>query len=57
MDEVAVDRIKDYQARLTEYLTSSKADLLASIAKEKALSDALTTALKAAADQFKQMWT
>ena len=52
-----MDRIKDYQARLTEYLTSSKVDLLASIAKEKALSDTLTTALKAAADQFKQMWT
>src|SRR5436853_10482 len=57
MDEVAVDRIKDYQARLTEYLTSSKADLLASIAKEKALSDALRRARSAAADQFKQMWT
>src|SRR6266850_1545454 len=45
LDAVAVDRIKDYQAALTEYLTSSKPDLLASIAKEKALSDALTTAL------------
>src|SRR6266446_2073287 len=56
MDEVAVDRIKDYQARLTEYLTSSKADLLASIAKEKALSDPLSAELRAAADQFKQIW-
>src|SRR5438309_5912603 len=56
-DGITLDRLKDYQARLTEYLTSSKADLLASIAKEKALSDALTTALKAAADQFNQMWT
>src|SRR2546422_5550442 len=57
MDEVAVDRIKDYQARLTEYLTSSKADLLGKIAKEKALSEALTVELKAAVDQFKQIWT
>ena len=52
-----MDRLKDYQARLTEYLTTSKADLLGKIAKEKALSEALTAELKAAADQFKQIWT
>src|SRR5437016_8601424 len=57
MDDIAVDRIKDFQAKLTDYLSSRKAALLASIAKEKALSDALTTALKAAVDQFKQIWT
>src|SRR5438552_7777969 len=57
MDLIPVDRLKDYQARLTEYLTTSKADLLGKIAKEKTLSEALTTQLKAAADQFKQIWT
>src|SRR5437762_3759249 len=57
MDRIPVDRLKDYQARLTEYLTTSKADLLGKIAKEKTLSEALTTQLKAAADQFKQIWT
>src|SRR6184192_2121084 len=36
-DGIALDRIKDYQARLTEYLTTSKAELLGKIAKEKAL--------------------
>src|SRR2546426_5071881 len=56
LDEIPVDRIKDYQATLTEYLTSSKVDLLAKIGHEKALSDALAAELKTAADQFKQMW-
>src|SRR3989442_1869801 len=56
-DAIAVDRLKDYQARLTEYLTTSKAALLEKIAKEKALSEALTAELKAGADQFKQIWT
>jgi F-type H+-transporting ATPase subunit alpha len=56
MDEVAVDRIKDFQAKLTEYLTSRKAELMARIAKEKALSDALTNDLKAAVSEFKQTY-
>ena len=56
MDEVAVDRIKDFQAKLTDYLTSRKAELMARIAKEKALSDALTNDLKAAVAEFKQTY-
>src|SRR3989441_216613 len=56
LDEIPVDRIKDYQATLTEYLTSSKADLLAKIGREGALSDPLSAELRAAADQFKQTW-
>jgi F-type H+-transporting ATPase subunit alpha len=53
MDDVAVDKIKDFQAKLTEYLTTRKVELLAKIAKEKALSDALTAELKAAITEFK----
>ena len=56
MDSVAVDRIKDFQAKLTEYLTSRKVELLARIAKEKALSDALKADLKAAVTEFKQTY-
>jgi hypothetical protein len=37
-------------------LTTRKADLLRAISEQKALSDELTAALKAAADQFKQTW-
>jgi F-type H+-transporting ATPase subunit alpha len=56
MDDVAVDRIKDFQAKLTEYLTSRKADLLARIAKEKAISDPIKEDLKTAVTSFKQTY-
>jgi F-type H+/Na+-transporting ATPase subunit alpha len=56
MDDVAVDRIKDYQAALTEFLTIRKPELLKQIVKQGALSDALTAELRAAADQFKETW-
>src|ERR1700745_91829 len=39
-DEVAVDQIKDFQAKLTDFLTTRKTDLMAKIRTEKALSDA-----------------
>jgi F-type H+-transporting ATPase subunit alpha len=56
MDDVAVDRIKDYQAGLMDFLSTRKADLLKQIIKEGALNDALTAELKTAADQFKGTW-
>src|SRR6184192_1641287 len=55
-DGIALDRLKDYQARLTEYLTTSKAELLGKIAKEKALDKDLESQLKAALDEFKTTW-
>jgi F-type H+-transporting ATPase subunit alpha len=57
LDTVPVERIKEYQARLTEYLTTSKASLLQEIGRQKALNDALTADLKAAAEQFQKLWT
>jgi F-type H+-transporting ATPase subunit alpha len=57
MDDVPVERIKDFQTRLTEFLTTSKASLLAQIGREKALSDDLVSALKAAAAAFKPLWS
>ncbi len=56
MDDVAVDKIKDFQAKLTDYLVSRKSDLMAKILKEKALSDALTAELKATVTEFKQTY-
>lgn len=56
MDDVAVDRVKDFQAKLTEHLTSRKSELMGRIAREKALSDALTADLKAAVTEFKQTY-
>ena len=56
VDAVPVDRIKQYQAKWTDYLTTRKADLLQKIASEKALTPALTEELKAAADTFQKTW-
>src|SRR2546421_861427 len=56
MDDVAVEKIKDFQSKLTDYLTSRKQDLMARVAKEKALSDALIADLKAAITEFKQTY-
>jgi F-type H+-transporting ATPase subunit alpha len=56
MDDIAVEKIKDFQDKLTDYLTSRKADLMTQIAREKALSDTLTEQLKAAVSEFKQTY-
>jgi len=56
VDDVPVDRIKEFQARLTDHLVTRKSELLAKIAQEKVLSEALIAELKAATDQFKQTW-
>jgi F-type H+-transporting ATPase subunit alpha len=57
LDGVPVDRVKAYQTAVTEYLTSSKPELLARIAREKALSDPLVEELRAAAEEFRRVWT
>jgi F0F1-type ATP synthase alpha subunit len=49
--------VKEFQARLTEFLTASKTDLLATIGREKALNDTSTPVLKSAVEQFKQSWS
>jgi F-type H+-transporting ATPase subunit alpha len=56
VDHVPVDRIKEFQASLTEFLTTRRAELLRKIAEEKALSAPLTADLKTAAEQFKETW-
>ena len=57
VDEVTVERVKEYQTKFTEFLTTRKAELLTKIAKEKALNDALIAEIKTAAEEFKQTWT
>jgi F-type H+-transporting ATPase subunit alpha len=53
VDDVPVNKIKDFQARLTDYMTSRKADLMARIAREKALNGALIDDLRTAVTEFK----
>src|SRR6516165_4810150 len=56
MDNVPVNRVKEFQNKWTEFLTTRKTELLRKIAKEKAISDALKAELKAAAEEFKVTW-
>ena len=56
VDDVPAEKIKDFQAKLMDYMTSRKADLLGRIAKEKALSDTLAADLKAVVTEFKQAY-
>jgi F-type H+-transporting ATPase subunit alpha len=56
VDSVPVDKVKDFQAKLTDYMTSRKVDLMARIAREKALNDTLVNDLKTAVTEFKQMY-
>src|SRR3984957_2857119 len=56
MDDVPVEKIKDFQTKLTEYLSSRKTALMDKIRAEKAFSDALAAELKAAVTEFKQTY-
>jgi F-type H+-transporting ATPase subunit alpha len=56
VDDVPVDRVKEFQARVTEFLSTRKAEVLQKIAAEKTISPGLSTELKAANDQFKDTW-
>lgn len=54
MDDVPVEKVKDFQQKLIDYLTSRKVELMNRISKEKALSDALVGDLKTVLTEFKQ---
>ena len=57
VDDIAVERTKEFQNKLAEFLTLRKDELLRRIAKEKTLNEGLIAELKAAADSFKETWT
>jgi F-type H+-transporting ATPase subunit alpha len=56
LDDVPVDKIKDFQAKLSDFVLTRKTELLAKIRNEKAISDALGGELKAAVTEFKQSY-
>jgi F-type H+-transporting ATPase subunit alpha len=55
-DDVPVERVKEFQAGWTNFLTDRQAELLKQIADKKEISDALQAELKKAADTFKAAW-
>ena len=55
-DDVPVEKVKNFQQKLSEYFHTRKPELLAKILKEKAISDAIAAELKAAVTEFKQSY-
>jgi len=55
-DDVPVDRIRECQAKLEDYLTTRKESLLEKIRNEKAMSDDITADLKSTLGDFKASW-
>jgi len=53
LDDVAVEKIKDFQAKLTDFMSTRKAALLEKIRVEKALGDAVVAELRTALAEFK----
>jgi F-type H+/Na+-transporting ATPase subunit alpha len=53
LDDVPVDKVKEFQEKVMDFLATRKTDLLAKIRNEKAISDALAAELKAAVTEFK----
>ncbi len=55
-DDVPVDKVKDFQQKLSQYFHTRKPELLAKILKEKAISEAIAADLKTAVTEFKQSY-
>ncbi len=56
VDDVPVAKIKDFQHKLTDFMTTRKMELMTHIANEKELKDATVNDLKAAVTEFKQTY-
>ena len=56
LDDVPVEKVKHFQAKLIEYFSTRKAAVMEKVRNEKAFSDALAAELKAAIVEFKQTY-
>jgi F-type H+-transporting ATPase subunit alpha len=56
LDDVAVEKVKDFQNKLSEYLSSRKQALLDKIRTEKAVTDPIAAELKTVVTEFKQTY-
>ena len=55
-DDVAADKVKDFQTKLMDFLGTRRSALLLKIRNEKAISDAIAAELKASVSEFKQSY-
>jgi F-type H+-transporting ATPase subunit alpha len=56
LDPVPVERVKEFQTRLQDYLQTRKESLLQSIREKKQIDEDLESELKAALEDFKATW-
>jgi F-type H+/Na+-transporting ATPase subunit alpha len=56
LDSVPVDRVKEYQLKLQDWLQTRKGGLLGTIREKKEIDKDLESQLKAALDEFKTTW-
>ena len=56
LDDIPTEKVKDFQAKLLDFLDARKPEIGETIAKEKALSDSTLAALKAAVMEFKETY-
>jgi F-type H+/Na+-transporting ATPase subunit alpha len=56
LDDVDVEKVKDFQNKITDFLNTRKPALLEKVRTEKAINDALAAELKAAVTEFKQSY-
>ena len=54
MDGIPVDRIQDFKSAMTEQLTAVRSELLATISREKTLSEPVVAGLRTSITEFKQ---
>ena len=55
-DKIPVDKIKDFQTKLAEFLVTRQEPLLAKLREKNAFDDSITTPLKAAITQFAETY-
>jgi F-type H+-transporting ATPase subunit alpha len=56
IDQVPVEKVKDFQAKFVDFLSTRKASILSNIRKEKALTDPIVAELKQATEEFKSTY-
>jgi len=56
LDQIPVDRVKEFQSQLEEFLTTRKEALLGKILEKKALDSEIEAELKVALDEFKNIF-
>ena len=56
VDDVPVDKVKDFQAKMEEFLTTRKEAVMAKIREQQVLSDEIVDELKAAIEDFKSTY-